>query len=90
MPYNITSVLMPSGTPFVILNTCSGALMAYGLAGMRNEVGAILIWMAIMSLHALVSNQLLVTCIWLTPTQVTLIPKAWHLQNCSCQSKKTT
>ena len=63
------------GSPFVVLNTCTGALMVYGLAGLRNEVAPIFIYMAIMSLHALVSNQLLVTCIWMTPTQVCIVNK---------------
>ncbi|KAK9790760.1 hypothetical protein WJX73_006620 [Symbiochloris irregularis] len=60
-----------AGSPFVIMNTIAGALMAYGLAGLRNDTRAIFIWMSIISLHALVSNQFLVTCIWLTPTQDT-------------------
>lgn len=58
-----------AGTPFVILNTCAGSLMVYGLAGLRSDVSSIFIFMAIMSLHTLVSNNFLVTCIWLTPTQ---------------------
>lgn len=52
--------------------------MVYGLAGLRDDTASIFIFMAIMSLHSLVSNQLLVTCIWLTPTQVCFAYAAWH------------
>ncbi|KAK9808556.1 hypothetical protein WJX73_008341 [Symbiochloris irregularis] len=60
-----------AGTPFVILNTCAGGLMAYGLAGLRDDARAILIFMAILSLQALTANQFFVTIIWLSPTQDT-------------------
>ena len=46
------------------------ALMAYGLVGLRDDASAIFTFMAIISLQALVSNQFLVTCVWLTPTAV--------------------
>ena len=60
----------PAGTPFIILNSMTTALMAYGLVGLRNDPSAIFIFMSIISLQALVSNQFLVTCVWLTPTAV--------------------
>ena len=57
-------------TPFIILNAMTTALMAYGLVGLRNDPSAIFIYMALIALQALVSNQFLVTCVWLTPTAV--------------------
>lgn len=59
-------------TPFIILNAMTTALMAYGLVGLRNDPSAIFIYMALIGLQALVSNQFLVTCVWLTPTAVRL------------------
>ena len=54
----------------MIINTLVLALMAYGLVGLRNEASAIFTFMAINSLQGLVSSQLLITCVWITPTAV--------------------
>ena len=69
--------MLRAGTPQVLINQLVGALVAYGLAGLRNEPKAIFAWIGIVGLQCLVSNQFLITCIWLTATavrSVNLIP----------------
>ena len=61
---------VPAGSPFIIINSMTTALMAYGLVGLRDDPSAIFTFMAIISLQALVSSQFLITCVWLTPTAV--------------------
>lgn len=44
--------------------------MAYGLTGLRYTAGAIALYLLVLCLQALVSNQLQIFCVWLTPNQV--------------------
>ena len=54
----------------MLLNTFIGSLAAYGLAGLRNEASAIILNIVITGLQSLISTQLQVFCVWLTPNQV--------------------
>lgn len=59
-----------SGAPFVIINTVAGGLMAYGLTGLRYTGYAIVLYLVVLCLQSLISNQLQIFCVWLTPNQV--------------------
>ena len=52
------------------MNTLAGGLVAYGLAGLRYSGGSIVIYMVVLCIHALISNQLQIFCVWVTPNQV--------------------
>lgn len=56
--------------PFVLLNTVVGSMAAYGLAGMRDQARALFLNMLLTSLQSLISTQLQIFCVWLTPNQV--------------------
>ena len=58
-----------AGAPFVIVNTIAGGLMAYGLTGLRYAGYAIVLYLVVLCLQALISNQLQIFCVWLTPNQ---------------------
>ncbi len=53
-----------------MLNTVMGGLMAYGLTGLRYTGYAIVMYLVVLCLQALTSNQLQIFCVWLTPNQV--------------------
>ena len=76
--------VLHAGTPQVLINQLVGALVAYGLAGLRNEPKAILAWIGIVGLQCLVSNQFLITCIWLTATAVRLVASVVLQQEPHC------
>jgi len=59
-----------AGAPFVVINTVMGGLMAYGLTGLRYTGYAIVMYLVVLCLQALISNQLQIFCVWLTPNQV--------------------
>jgi len=61
-----------AGLPFVILNTLCGAYAAYGLAGLRYEWHAILLYGVIIALQSIIAIQLMIFCVYLTPNQVSL------------------
>ena len=76
-----------AGTPLVLVNQLVGALMAYGLAGLRNDPRAIFAWIGIVSLQCLISNQFLITCVWLTKTAVSPPrPSAWRETCLECRA----
>ena len=58
-----------AGVPGVIVNSLAGSLTAYGLAGLRPDVSAIAVNSAIVCVQSLISIQLQVFCVWLTPNQ---------------------
>jgi hypothetical protein len=58
-----------AGIPGVVINTLAGSLTAYGLAGLRAEWSAIALNSAIVCVQSLISIQLQVFCVWLTPNQ---------------------
>lgn len=51
------------------VNTLAGTLSAYGLAGLRPDFIAIIGICSIICIQALISIQLQVFCVWLTPNQ---------------------
>ena len=59
--------------PFMVLNSWGTVIVVYGLAGLRYEAYAIIQFCMILSLHALISNQLLVFTIWYFDGQVSLL-----------------
>ena len=59
-----------AGTPAIIINTTCGGLMAYGLTGLRYTGYAIIMYLIVLALQALISHQLQIFCVWLTPNQV--------------------
>lgn len=59
-----------TGTPFVIVNTIAGGLMAFGLTGLRYSGKSIVLYLVVLCLQSLTSNQLQIFCVWLTPNQV--------------------
>ena len=65
--YYVATVI--AGVPGVIINTLAGSLTAYGLAGLRADFGAIALNSAIVCVQSLISIQLQVFCVWLTPNQ---------------------
>ena len=58
------------GLPFVILNTLCGAYATYGLANLRYEWHAILLYGVIIVLQSIIAIQLMIFCVYLTPNQV--------------------
>lgn len=58
-----------AGIPGVIINSLAGSLTAYGLAGLRPDISAIAVNSAIVCVQSLISIQLQVFCVWLTPNQ---------------------
>ena len=62
-----------AGTPFVIVNTIAGGLMAFGLTGLRYTGKSIVLYLVVLCLQSLTSNQLQIFCVWLTPNQVRLL-----------------
>ena len=58
-----------AGVPGVIVNSLAGSLTAYGLAGLRPDISAIAVNSAIVCVQSLISIQLQVFCVWLTPNQ---------------------
>ena len=69
------SVSLFVGAPFVIVNTIAGGLMAFGLTGLRYTGVSIVLYMVVLCLQSLTSNQLQIFCVWLTPNQVPLTLK---------------
>lgn len=59
--------------PFFLMNTWACVLVIYGLVGLRYQGWAIMQFMGIISLHALVTNQFVTMCIWLTSSQVSFL-----------------
>ena len=51
-----------AGIPFVIVNSLCGALVAYGLAGLRLTAHALIINLCITALQSMISIQLQVRC----------------------------
>ena len=66
------------------MNTFVGSMAAYGLAGMRNQVKAILINMVLCGLQSLISTQLQIFCVWLTPNQVRVLQLGYCVGCCVC------
>ena len=60
------------------MNGVLGTLVAYGLAGLRGTASAVFLNALFAGLEALISTQLLISCVWLTPNQVR--------STCSCRS----
>ena len=58
-----------AGVPFVILNTICGALASYGLAGLRYQGAAIVLYSIIIVFSSLVAIQFLTLCVWAFPNQ---------------------
>ena len=56
--------------PFVLVNSVLGTLVAYGLAGLRDQASAVFLNALFSALEGLISTQLLISCVWLTPNQV--------------------
>lgn len=56
--------------PFLALNAAAGALIMYGLVGLRHEAWAIFQMSAIMALQSILSTQLLTGCVWYFNGQV--------------------
>ncbi|BDA42962.1 ABC transporter G family member 22 [Coccomyxa sp. Obi] len=65
--YYLSSVI--ASIPFVIINSLCGCLCAYGLAGLRLSAHAVLLNLCITALQSMISIQLQVFCVWLTPNQ---------------------
>ena len=59
-----------AGLPGVIVNTLCGSLTAYALAGLRYNARSIALNCVVVCVQALISIQLQVFCVWLTPNQV--------------------
>ena len=75
---------LSTGTPFVIVNTIAGGLMAFGLTGLRYTGKSIVLYLVVLCLQSLTSNQLQIFCVWLTPNQVDLsCSKASHRKSSS-------
>jgi hypothetical protein len=58
-----------AGIPSVILNSLAGSLSAYGLAGLRPDPATIAASASVVIVQSLISIQLQVFCVWLTPNQ---------------------
>ena len=56
-----------AGIPFVIVNSLCGALVAYGLAGLRLTAHALIINLCITALQSMISIQLQVRCRIVSP-----------------------
>ena len=54
----------------MVLNTVVGALATYGLAGLRYQGRALVLFAVIVVIQSLVAIQLMTFCVWLTPNQV--------------------
>ena len=58
-----------AGFPFIVLNTVCGSLAAYGFAGLRYTPSAIILFQVMLVLQSLAAVQLLILCVYATPTQ---------------------
>ena len=58
-----------AGFPFIVLNTVCGSLAAYGFAGLRYTPRAIILFQVMLVLQSLAAVQLLILCVYATPTQ---------------------
>ncbi len=61
--------LPATGFPFIVLNTVCGSLAAYGFAGLRYTPSAIILFQVMLVLQSLAAVQLLILCVYATPTQ---------------------
>ena len=61
---------MCAAFPFIVLNTVVGAFATYGLAGLRYQGKALVLFAIIVVIQSLVAIQLMTFCVWLTPNQV--------------------
>ena len=61
--------LLAAGFPFIVLNTICGSLAAYGFAGLRYTPSAIILFQVMLVLQSLAAVQLLILCVYATPTQ---------------------
>ncbi len=74
-----------AGIPFVIVNSLCGALVAYGLAGLRLTAHALIINLCITALQSMISIQLQVRCRLVSPCcnagphQSESEQEGWHL-----------
>ena len=67
-PRSYRNGAMPcAGIPFVIVNSLCGALVAYGLAGLRLTAHALIINLCITALQSMISIQLQVRCRLVSP-----------------------
>lgn len=55
------NVVPGAGMPFVVINSLCGCLCAYGLAGLRFQMRAVLLNLCITALQSMISIQLQVT-----------------------------
>lgn len=63
--------------PFIVVNTLLGSYAAYGLAGLRNQMRAIIGFGGIMLLQSLIAIQVMVFSVYVTPNQVYSYFAAW-------------
>ena len=75
-----------AGIPFVIVNSLCGALVAYGLAGLRLTAHALIINLCITALQSMISIQLQARCRPVSPPccnaglhQPEPARECWHL-----------
>ena len=79
-----------AGIPFVIVNSLCGALVAYGLAGLRLTAHALIINLCITALQSMISIQLQVRCRLVSPCCSAGPHRSESMQDCWHLADKLT